>query len=76
MLCSFRVACPHAGCGWTGSLVPSVLKDGEDSEIVPGQRAWLQCPRCNRDWEVRIKDDKATVLPLPEGGGEPPSQRM
>ena len=68
MLSSFRVACPHAECGWTGSLVPSVLRDGEDAEIVSGQRAWLQCPRCKRDWEVRIKDDKVTIVPLPEGG--------
>ncbi len=69
MLSSYRVACPYTGCGWNGSLVPSVLRDGEDSEIVSGQRAWLQCPRCQRDWEVRIKDDKVTVLPVIKEGG-------
>jgi hypothetical protein len=30
--------------------------------IVTGQQAWLQCPQCRRNWEVRI-DDKVTVLP-------------
>jgi hypothetical protein len=49
--------------------VPSVLRDGEDAEIVSGQRAWLQCPQCQRNWEVRIKDDKVTVLPAKEEGG-------
>ena len=68
MLSSYRVTCPHQGCGWAGSLVPSVLRGGEDSEIIPGQRAWLQCPRCRRNWEVRIKDDKVTVLPVNEEG--------
>jgi hypothetical protein len=66
MLSSYRVACPHAECGWTGSLVPSVLRGGENSEIVSGHRAWLKCPRCRRNWEVRIKDDNVTVLPAPD----------
>ena len=66
---SFRVACPHAECGWTGSLVPSILRGGEDSEIVIGHRAWLQCPRCRCDWEVRIEGDKATILLLTKKGG-------
>ena len=69
MLSSFRVACPHAGCDWTGSLVPSVLRDGADAEIASGHWAWLQCPQCRRNWEVRIKDEKATVLPVMEEGG-------
>ena len=69
MLSSYRVVCPHAECGWTGSLVPSVLRDGEDAEIASGHRAWLQCPRCRRNWEVRIKDDLVTVLPVMEEGG-------
>ena len=69
MLSSYRVVCPHVDCGWTGSLIPSVLRDGEDAEIVSGQRAWLQCPRCARNWEVQIKDDRVTVLPLAEQSG-------
>ena len=68
MLSSYPVACPHGNCGWTGSLVPSLLRGGEDAEIASGQRAWLQCPRCRRDWEVQIKDDRVTVLPAVEHG--------
>jgi hypothetical protein len=33
------------------------------------QRAWFRCPRCQRDWEVRIKDDKVSVVPVTEHGG-------
>ena len=69
MLSSYRVACPHAGCDWTGSLVPSVVQGGEGSEIAPMQRAWLGCPRCQGDWEVQIKDDKVMVVPATEHGG-------
>ena len=71
MLSSYRVACPHAGCDWTGSLVPSVVQGGEGRESAPMQRAWLGCPRCQGDWEVRIEDDKVTVVPATaDGGGE------
>jgi hypothetical protein len=66
MLSSYPVACPHENCGWTGSLVPSHLRGGVDAEIASMQRAWFRCPRCQRDWEVRIKDDKVTVLPAVE----------
>ncbi|HEX9358294.1 MAG TPA: hypothetical protein VF933_31330 [Streptosporangiaceae bacterium] len=69
MLSSYRVECPHAGCGWTGSLVPSVIRGGEEREIASMQRAWFRCPGCQRDWEVRIKDDKVTVVPATEHGG-------
>jgi hypothetical protein len=60
MLSSYPVACPHDGCGWTGSLVPSAVRGGRDAEIASGQAAWFQCPRCERSWEVRIRDDRVT----------------
>lgn len=63
MLTSFSVACPNPACDWTGNLVPSHLQGGADAEIVSTHRAWFQCPRCQRDWEVRITDEKVTVLP-------------
>lgn len=63
MLSSYPVACPHANCVWTGSLVPSHLRGGPDAEIVSMHRAWFRCPRCQGDWEVRITDDRVSVLP-------------
>jgi hypothetical protein len=69
MLSSYSVACPHAGCGWAGSLVPSVLRGGKDAEIASRQLAWFRCPGCQRDWEVRITDDRVTVLPSEQRGG-------
>jgi hypothetical protein len=62
MLSSYSVACPHDDCGWTGSLVPSLAQGGKDAEIASKQRAWFQCPRCQRDWEVRITDDRVTAV--------------
>jgi DNA-binding NarL/FixJ family response regulator len=68
MLSSYPVACPHASCGWVGNLVPSLLRGGPDAEIVSMHRAWFRCPRCQGDWEVRITNDRVTVLPAVERG--------
>ena len=54
MLSSYPVVCPHANCGWTGNLLPSLLRGGADAEIVSMHCAWFRCPRCQGDWEVRI----------------------
>jgi hypothetical protein len=69
MLTSYPVACPHKNCGWTGNLMPSHLRGGADAEIVSMHRAWFQCPRCQHDWEIRITDDRVTVLPVGEPAG-------
>jgi hypothetical protein len=37
---------------------------GASAEVASAQRAWFRCPRCERDWEVRISDDKVEVLPI------------
>jgi hypothetical protein len=66
MLTSYPVACPHANCGWTGSLMPSLLRGGADAEIASMHRAWFRCPRCQGDWEVRITNDTVRVLPAAE----------
>lgn len=69
MLSSYPVACPNEGCGWTGSLVPSSAQGGRGAEIALAQRAWFRCPRCQRDWEARISNDRVTALPDAEHGG-------
>jgi hypothetical protein len=69
MLSSYPVACPREGCGWAGNLIPSVLRGGAGEEIASGKRAWFQCPECGSDWEVRITNDRVTVLPAAERGG-------
>jgi hypothetical protein len=69
MLTSYPVNCPHGECGWTGNLVPSLLQGGADAEVTSKRRAWFRCPRCRRDWEVRIDQDAVTVLPHVEHGG-------
>ena len=69
MLSSYPVACPHENCGWSGNLVPSVVRGGVAAEIAPMQRAWFQCPHCQRHWEVRLNGDRVTVLPAVEHGG-------
>jgi len=68
MLSSYPVSCPSENCGWTGSLVPSRIQGGADSEIVSMQRAWFRCPRCRHDWEVRLTDDRVMVMPVLEPG--------
>jgi hypothetical protein len=69
MLSNYPVPCPHEGCDWTGSLIPSLIQGGVGAEIASMQRAWFRCARCQGDWEVRITDDKVTVLPAVEHGG-------
>jgi hypothetical protein len=69
MLSSYSLACPHANCDWSGSLIPSLVPGGADAEIGSAQRAWFRCPRCQRDWEVRISNDKVFVVSGVEQGG-------
>lgn len=64
MLSSYPVTCPHEGCHWKGSLVPSHLQGGPEAEIVSMHRAWFHCPFCQGNWEVRITDDTVKVLPV------------
>jgi hypothetical protein len=71
MLTSYLVHCPHIGCGWFGSLLPS--GDGEAwrastpslSEVV------FQCPQCHGEWHARIVGDDVETLPLEEMAGHP-----
>jgi hypothetical protein len=76
MLTSYPVACPHENCGWSGNLIPSHFRAGEDAVIAAGQRAWLHCPRCGSDWELRLSGDRLIVLPLVPSGGKAPRQAV
>jgi hypothetical protein len=71
VLSSYPVACLYDGCNWTGNLVPTLVRGGAAAELAPAERAWLRCPRCRRDWEVRINNDRVTVMPAVERAGEP-----
>lgn len=68
MLTSYSVTCPHENCGWSGNVVPSHLRSGADAEILSMHKAWFKCPRCQKDWEVQITDERVTVLPVTESG--------
>src|SRR5687767_13564529 len=76
MLTSYPVACPYEGCGWRGSLVPSLVQGGASGEVARMQRAWLHCPGCGRDWEVRMVKDEAEVLPAARAGHVPPDRKV
>jgi hypothetical protein len=69
MLTSYSVKCPRDGCGWTGSLIPSMLQGGAHTELAFLEHAWFRCPRCHQDWEVRISEDRVTVVPQFDHGG-------
>ncbi len=68
MLSSYPVACPYEGCGWSGNLVPSLVRGGGDAEVALMQLAWLHCPGCRRDWEVRVSGDAAEAIPAAQRG--------
>jgi hypothetical protein len=38
MLSSYPVVCPHGNCGWSGTLIPSHVRGGEDAEIASMDR--------------------------------------
>jgi hypothetical protein len=66
MLTSYFVRCPHKGCAWFGSLLPS-----QDTQLwrgsLPGtQVAVFHCPSCDRQWRARVVGDDVRPLPLDE----------
>jgi hypothetical protein len=69
MVSSYPVTCPHDDCHWAGSLIPSQIRGGRGTEIAPRQPAWFRCPRCGRDWEAQITNDRVTMLSAVEHGG-------
>jgi hypothetical protein len=63
MLTSYLVRCPHSGCDWFGSLLPSRDADSWRGCAPTTSTAVFECPRCGREWRARVKGDD--VIPFP-----------
>jgi hypothetical protein len=64
MLTSYLVHCAHAGCDWSGSLLPCRNQDSWLQANPTTNIAVFQCPECGHMWQARIEGDD--VFPLPE----------
>jgi hypothetical protein len=64
MLTSYLVKCPHLGCDWFGSLLPSQDTDSWRSSVPTTPIAVFECPRCHREWQARVKGDDVYPLPV------------
>jgi hypothetical protein len=66
MLTSYLVTCPHAGCGWSGSLLPCRNTEAWSSLVPRTKVAVFQCPRCEQEWRAQIVGDDVKPLPVEE----------
>ena len=66
MLTSYLVKCPHADCGWSGSLLPNRDTDSWRGCAPSIDIASFECPRCRGEWRARIVGDDVFPLPLEE----------
>jgi hypothetical protein len=64
MLTSYLVKCPHFGCQWFGSLLPSGNTDSWRGPVPTTPIASFECPRCGRPWKARVKGDDIEPLPI------------
>lgn len=64
MLTSYWVLCPHAGCNWSGSLLPC----GDASAWLPAlpnlNVVLFECPHCYGRWQARVIGDDVKALPV------------
>ncbi len=67
MLTSYMVKCPHFGCDFTGSLLPSKNTDSWRGSVPTTPIAIFDCPKCHKEWRARVKGDDVEPLPLDEG---------
>jgi hypothetical protein len=63
MLTSYSVRCPHLGCNWFGSLLPSGRPESFLPSIPSVNIVTFQCPQCQSEWQARVAGDD--VIPLP-----------
>jgi hypothetical protein len=66
MLTDYMVTCPHAGCRWSGSLLPSRNRDAWLTAIPRTNEIVFECPRCHREWRAKLVGDDVHPLPLNE----------
>jgi hypothetical protein len=62
MLTSYLVSCPHLGCGWFGSLLPS--HSPGSPPVVTGSVVTFHCPQCETEWRAQVIGDDVHSLPL------------
>jgi hypothetical protein len=58
MLTDYMVSCPHEGCRWSGSLLPSQNRDAWQSALPATRTIVFQCPRCRREWKAQLIGDE------------------
>ena len=66
MLTSYLVKCPHLGCDWFGSLLPSRDAESWRGSVPSISVAVFECPKCARTWRARVVGDDVKPLPLEE----------
>jgi hypothetical protein len=66
MLTSFWVRCPHAGCQWSGNLLPREEKQVLAAAVPSKKIVKFTCPRCQGEFLGRVKGDDVIPLPLEE----------
>lgn len=71
MLTSYMVSCPHLGCQWFGSLLPSGDTWVGRSAAYGRSVVRFQCPRCRGSWDARVVGDDVEPLPVEEDAALP-----
>lgn len=64
MLTSYLVKCPHLGCNWFGSLLPSQDTDSWRGSLPTTSVAVFLCPKCSREWRARIVGEDVEPIPV------------
>jgi hypothetical protein len=67
MLTSYVVKCPHAGCGWFGSLLPKSNREPAGEVLsVPAGHVQFVCPQCSGRWQAVLVGEDVMPLALEE----------
>jgi Zn finger protein HypA/HybF involved in hydrogenase expression len=62
MLTSYSVRCPHLGCNWFGSLLPSGHPEAWQGSVPSLKIVTFQCPQCQGEWNARVVGDDVQSL--------------